>query len=229
VHGNARLNLHGRRLLIARIQQGRPIAHVADELGILRQTAYKWWARLALRRRRWTVGSLEPTLDELPTSEALQSSRARDRCRAVASRRRGAESRTARAPSWHRRVADLSAALDRERVYVPPPATAPVAILATRRHIDVCGGADLGWAPLLRAGWVAQRRARQPPHDAGRTPRPRACFRLAGRARRCPSRMRFGYVRRVLARTLDATRRCTDATASARSGHAARTAFFAFA
>jgi transposase InsO family protein len=45
VHANARLNLHGRRLLIARIQQGRPIAHVADELGISRQTAYKWWGR----------------------------------------------------------------------------------------------------------------------------------------------------------------------------------------
>ena len=45
VHRNARLNLHGRRLLIFRIQQGRPIAHVADELGISRQTAYKWWAR----------------------------------------------------------------------------------------------------------------------------------------------------------------------------------------
>jgi transposase InsO family protein len=45
MHANARLNLHGRRLLIARIQQGRPIAHVADELGISRQTAYKWWGR----------------------------------------------------------------------------------------------------------------------------------------------------------------------------------------
>jgi transposase InsO family protein len=45
VHRNARLNLHGRRLLVARIQQGRPIAHVADELGISRQTAYKWWGR----------------------------------------------------------------------------------------------------------------------------------------------------------------------------------------
>ena len=45
MHRNARLNLHGRRLLIARIQQGRPIAHVADELGISRQTAYKWWGR----------------------------------------------------------------------------------------------------------------------------------------------------------------------------------------
>jgi transposase InsO family protein len=45
VHRNARLNLHGRRLLITRIQAGRPIAHVADELGISRQTAYKWWGR----------------------------------------------------------------------------------------------------------------------------------------------------------------------------------------
>jgi transposase InsO family protein len=31
--------------LISRIVQGRPIAHVADELGISRQTAYKWWTR----------------------------------------------------------------------------------------------------------------------------------------------------------------------------------------
>ena len=45
MHANARLNLHGRRLLISRIQQGRPVAHVADELGISRQTAYKWWGR----------------------------------------------------------------------------------------------------------------------------------------------------------------------------------------
>jgi transposase InsO family protein len=56
VHGNARLNLHGRRLLIARIQQGRPIAHVADELGISRQTAYKWWGRW---RREGDVGLVD--------------------------------------------------------------------------------------------------------------------------------------------------------------------------
>ena len=53
MHANARLNLHGRRLLIARIQQGRPVAHVADELGISRQTAYKWWGRW---RREGDVG-----------------------------------------------------------------------------------------------------------------------------------------------------------------------------
>ena len=54
MHANARLNLHGRRLLIDRIQQGRPVAHVADELGISRQTAYKWWGRW---RREGDVGS----------------------------------------------------------------------------------------------------------------------------------------------------------------------------
>lgn len=56
MHANARLNLHGRRLLIARIQQGRPIAHVADELGISRPTAYKWWGRW---RREGDVGLLD--------------------------------------------------------------------------------------------------------------------------------------------------------------------------
>lgn len=45
MHANARLTIHARRLLIDRIQSGRPIAHVADEMGISRQTAYKWWAR----------------------------------------------------------------------------------------------------------------------------------------------------------------------------------------
>jgi len=58
VHRNARLNLHGRRLLIARIQAGRPIAHVADELGISRQTAYKWWARW---RHEGDVGLVDRT------------------------------------------------------------------------------------------------------------------------------------------------------------------------
>ena len=56
MHRNARLNLHGRRLLISRIRAGRPIAHVADELGISRQTAYKWWARW---RHEGDVGLLD--------------------------------------------------------------------------------------------------------------------------------------------------------------------------
>ena len=45
-HANARLNLHGRRLLVSRvIEDGRPVAHVAKELGISRQCAHRWIAR----------------------------------------------------------------------------------------------------------------------------------------------------------------------------------------
>jgi transposase InsO family protein len=45
-HANARLNLHGRRLLVSRvIGDGRPVAHVAKELGVSRQCAHRWVAR----------------------------------------------------------------------------------------------------------------------------------------------------------------------------------------
>lgn len=45
MHANARLTPVGRRTLIERIQTGRPVAHVAAEMGVSRATAYKWWAR----------------------------------------------------------------------------------------------------------------------------------------------------------------------------------------
>jgi transposase InsO family protein len=45
-HRNARLTVHGRRLLIARVvADGRPVAHVVKELGVSRATGYKWLAR----------------------------------------------------------------------------------------------------------------------------------------------------------------------------------------
>lgn len=45
-HANARLTEYGRRLLVERvIGQGRPVAHVAAELGISRQCAHRWVAR----------------------------------------------------------------------------------------------------------------------------------------------------------------------------------------
>jgi transposase InsO family protein len=44
-HPNARLTVHGRRLLIDRVRVGRPVAHVADEMGISRTTAHKWVRR----------------------------------------------------------------------------------------------------------------------------------------------------------------------------------------
>jgi transposase InsO family protein len=51
MHANARLTPKGRATLIERIQTGRPVAHVAAEMGISRATAYKWWARF--RREGW--------------------------------------------------------------------------------------------------------------------------------------------------------------------------------
>ncbi|WP_421740319.1 IS481 family transposase [Cellulomonas sp.] len=46
VHANARLTPHGRWLLVQRVRmQGRPVAHVARELGISRQCAHRWVAR----------------------------------------------------------------------------------------------------------------------------------------------------------------------------------------
>jgi transposase InsO family protein len=45
-HRNARLTLHGRRLLIQRVvTDHRPVAHVVKELGCSRATGYKWLAR----------------------------------------------------------------------------------------------------------------------------------------------------------------------------------------
>ncbi|WP_344179431.1 helix-turn-helix domain-containing protein, partial [Streptomyces albidochromogenes] len=41
-HRNARLTVHGRRILVERVLAGRPVAHVAAEMGISRPTAHKW-------------------------------------------------------------------------------------------------------------------------------------------------------------------------------------------
>jgi transposase InsO family protein len=45
-HGNARLTLHGRRTVVDRVVgQGRPISHVAKEMGVSRQCASRWVTR----------------------------------------------------------------------------------------------------------------------------------------------------------------------------------------
>jgi transposase InsO family protein len=45
VHANSPLTVRGRMMLVERIGSGRPIAHVAAEMGISRKTATKWWQR----------------------------------------------------------------------------------------------------------------------------------------------------------------------------------------
>ena len=47
VHRNARLTFHGRRLLVARVESGMPVAHVAKAMGVSRQCAHRWVARFA--------------------------------------------------------------------------------------------------------------------------------------------------------------------------------------
>jgi len=44
--------MYGRRLLIGRVTAGRPVAHVAAELGISRATGYKWQRRYATEGER---------------------------------------------------------------------------------------------------------------------------------------------------------------------------------
>jgi transposase InsO family protein len=56
MHGNARLTPLGRLTLVLRIESGRPVAHVAKEMGVSRPTAYKWW-------RRWGELGLEGLAD----------------------------------------------------------------------------------------------------------------------------------------------------------------------
>ncbi len=46
VHRNAPLNVAGRKILVDRVcHQGRPVSHVAKEMGISRPTAHKWVKR----------------------------------------------------------------------------------------------------------------------------------------------------------------------------------------
>ncbi len=56
MHGNARLTPLGRLTLVMRIEAGSPAAHVAEEMGISRSTAYKWW-------RRWVDEGVDGLVD----------------------------------------------------------------------------------------------------------------------------------------------------------------------
>lgn len=46
-HANARLTFHARCTLVDRILSGRPVAHVAKEMGVSRQCAHRWLVRFA--------------------------------------------------------------------------------------------------------------------------------------------------------------------------------------
>lgn len=44
-HAHARLTPAGRFVMVQRIAAGRPVAHVAAEMGVSRTTAWRWWRR----------------------------------------------------------------------------------------------------------------------------------------------------------------------------------------
>jgi transposase InsO family protein len=56
VHGNAPMTPRGRMIMIERIAAGRPVAHVAAEMGVSRKTADKWW-------RRWLAEGADGLVD----------------------------------------------------------------------------------------------------------------------------------------------------------------------
>jgi hypothetical protein len=62
-HPNAQLTVHGRRLLVDRVRDGRPVAHVADEMGISRTMAHKWV-------RRWRAEGDAGLYDRLPPARS---------------------------------------------------------------------------------------------------------------------------------------------------------------
>lgn len=85
-HRNARLTVYGRGLLVHRVRvQGRPVAHVAKELGVSRQCAHRWVARFDAEGE---AGLLErssrprhsPTRTPARTERRVLAARQRLRC-----------------------------------------------------------------------------------------------------------------------------------------------------
>lgn len=68
-HVNARLTVHGRLLIVDRVAAGRPVAHIAAELGVSRQTAYRW-----IRRFRAEGAAGLPNRSSRPRSSPARTS-----------------------------------------------------------------------------------------------------------------------------------------------------------
>ena len=81
LHGNARLTPLGRLTMVLRIEAGRPVAHVAAEMGISRPTAYKWWHRWCDEGEEGLVDrSSRPRSCPHQTSKAVAAEIAELRC-----------------------------------------------------------------------------------------------------------------------------------------------------
>ncbi|WP_157985388.1 leucine zipper domain-containing protein, partial [Lentzea terrae] len=84
-HANARLTVHGRLVLVERVSAGRPVAHVAKELGVSRQCAHRWVRRF---REEGATGLVDrssrphhtPSRTPAEAEERVIAARARLRC-----------------------------------------------------------------------------------------------------------------------------------------------------
>lgn len=76
-----RLSPFGRALIVERVAQGRPVAHVAAELGVSRQTAYRWV-------RRFRAGGSEALFDRSSRPHHSPGRTTHDREAAVLAARR---------------------------------------------------------------------------------------------------------------------------------------------
>ncbi|MFI1760449.1 IS481 family transposase, partial [Streptomyces sp. NPDC020571] len=85
-HRNARLTVHGRRLLVERVRTGRPVAHVAAEMGISRPTAHKWVRRW---RAEGEAGLHDRSSRPLTTPHRTAASREAEVCRLRRGRKLG--------------------------------------------------------------------------------------------------------------------------------------------
>ncbi|WP_404348292.1 IS481 family transposase [Phycicoccus jejuensis] len=74
-HANARLNVHGRRLLVDRVRrQGWAVAHAAKAMGISRQCAHRWVARFDAEGEAGLVDrSSRPRSSPRRTSAAVET------------------------------------------------------------------------------------------------------------------------------------------------------------
>ncbi len=84
-HANARLTPHGRWLLVSRVLAGRPVAHVAKELGVSRQCAHRWVNRFRAEGRaglqdRSSAPRNRPRRTSIELEAAVLAARSRLRC-----------------------------------------------------------------------------------------------------------------------------------------------------
>lgn len=172
-HANARLTPAGRLVMVQRIAAGRPVAHVAAEMGVSRTTAWRWWRRYRELGRAGLVDR---------PSHARTHPRRTPAC--VETRVRIARMLSRRGPVWigHRLglpASTVGRVLARHRTPLLrecDPLTG-LAIRASRRsphryehpypgslvHIDV---KKLGRIPD-GGGWKAHGRAERPAHKRG--------------------------------------------------------------